>query len=184
MNSDWDKFLSEELSSKDFRDAYLEDQVRTNIAFQIKTLREQPERDWTKTYLAEKMGTHQPNITRLEDPEYGRVSISTLLKAASAFDVALLVQFVEWDDFLDRMKDVSPGSLRKKPFSLGIPKQEGSVNKSRPQSSKLIASNVIEIRTVRETPVNDFPVKKEQLALDFGVQDKMKTIAGYDIKTA
>ena len=37
---------------------------------------------------------------------------------AEAFDVALLVQFVEWDDWLDRMADVSPAALEKRSFDL------------------------------------------------------------------
>jgi transcriptional regulator with XRE-family HTH domain len=114
--SPWSKQLIKELAEPAFRHAYLEDQVRTNIAFQIRALREQPGRQWTQAVLAEKLGTGQGAISRLENPDYGKVTLQTLLEVAAVCDVALLVQFVEWEDWLTRMADVSPSALRKRSF--------------------------------------------------------------------
>jgi transcriptional regulator with XRE-family HTH domain len=93
------------------------DQIRTSVAFQIRALRDQ--RDWTQKDLAEKAGKPTNSISRLEDPDYGKLTLTTLLEMAKAFDVALLVQFVEYDDWLNRMADVSPPALRKRSFNLG-----------------------------------------------------------------
>jgi transcriptional regulator with XRE-family HTH domain len=110
-----DEFLKA-LDEGAFRTAYLSDQVRTNIAFQIRALRDQ--RGWTQSKLAEKAGKPANSISRLEDPDYGKLTLTTLLEIAEAFDVALLVQFTEHDDWLNRMNDVSPAALQKRSFSL------------------------------------------------------------------
>jgi transcriptional regulator with XRE-family HTH domain len=108
--------LIRNLADREFREGYLEDQVRTNIAFQIHALRTQ--RGWTQQQLAQEAGKPANGISRLEDPDYGRVSLTTLLEIAEAFDIALLVQFVEWDDWLQRTADVSPPALQKRSFDI------------------------------------------------------------------
>jgi transcriptional regulator with XRE-family HTH domain len=111
----WTEGFIRKLSDKAYRDAYVADHVRTGIAFQIRALREA--RTWNQTQLGQRMGKPQNVISRLEDPDYGKVTLSTLLQVASTFDVGLIVQFVEWDDWLLRMEDVSPAALQKESFN-------------------------------------------------------------------
>ena len=42
-----------------------------------------------------------------------------MLGNAVAFDIPLLVQFADWDDWLSRMSNVSPSALRKRSFKCG-----------------------------------------------------------------
>lgn len=114
-----DAFLKE-LSQKEFRAAYMADQVRTGIAYQIKAMRDQDGRKWTQEQLGELMGKPQSNVARLENPDYGKVTLTTLLEVAKTMDVALTVQYVEWDEFFERMADVSPSALEKKSFDLEV----------------------------------------------------------------
>jgi transcriptional regulator with XRE-family HTH domain len=116
--SPWSRQFAEQLSEKEFRDEYMMDQVRTNIAFQIRALREQPCRQWTQAELAGRADTTQSVISRIENPDYGSMTPQTLLEVAAAFDLPLLVQFVEWEDWLQRMSDVSPAALAKRSFNL------------------------------------------------------------------
>jgi transcriptional regulator with XRE-family HTH domain len=177
MSSGWDDTLYVDLQNKEFRDAYLADQVRTGIAFQLRAMREQPERGWSQTQLAEKIGKHQPVVARLEDPDYGRVTLTTLLEAASAFDVALLVQFVEWDDFLKRMEDVSPSGLQKRPFNaVSIEKRRRDHSARR----KGQTSNVLEHPMVNQylTDANDV-----QMSLDFDTGGKKRDQFEYRVET-
>ncbi len=104
------KRLFEKLKSKSYREAYVAEHVRTGIAYQIRALRTQ--RGWSQKRLAEEMGKPQSVVSRLEDPDYGKVSIQTVLEGAAAFDVALLVQYVSFPEFLRRTQDVSPEALR------------------------------------------------------------------------
>jgi transcriptional regulator with XRE-family HTH domain len=116
--SPWSDSLTRKLSDKDYRFAYLDGQVKSTIAFQIRALREQPDRNWSQSELGARAGKPQSVISRLEDPEYGKASLQTLLEIAQALDVALLVQFVEWGDWLSRMKDLSPQALQKRSFDV------------------------------------------------------------------
>lgn len=116
MTSSWTKDFVEQLSDKEFRHAFMADQVRTHIALAIRILREQAGREWSQTELGRRCGKPQSWISRLEDPEYGKVSLSTLLEIAEAFDLPLLVQFPEWSDWLVRMKDQSKGDFEKSGF--------------------------------------------------------------------
>jgi transcriptional regulator with XRE-family HTH domain len=88
--------------------------VRTGISYQIRALRAQ--RGWSQKKLAEEIGKPQSVVSRLEDPDYGKLSVQTLLEVASAFDVALLIQYVNFPEFLKRTRDVSQEALRADSF--------------------------------------------------------------------
>jgi transcriptional regulator with XRE-family HTH domain len=104
------KRLFEKLKSKPYRQAYVAEHVRTGIAYQIRSLRAQ--RGWSQKRLAEEMGKPQSVVSRLEDPDYGKLSVQTILEWAAVFDVALLVQYISFPEFLRRTQDVSPEALR------------------------------------------------------------------------
>lgn len=98
------------LTRKDYRNGYMQSRVRSNIAYQILALRKKF--GMSQTEMAEKTGKKQSVISRLEDPEYGRVTLGSLLDIASSLDVALLVQFVSYPDFLERTSDMSEAALQ------------------------------------------------------------------------
>ncbi len=104
-----DRARIERLGSKAYRDAYLEAQVHSWISHQFRALRKSM--GLTQKEMAEKIGKPQSVISRLENDEYGKVSVQTLLDVAQAVDVALLVQFVSYPDFLERMRDKSPAGM-------------------------------------------------------------------------
>jgi transcriptional regulator with XRE-family HTH domain len=109
------KKFADELSEKEMRDAYLEEQTRTKLAQQIRALRVQ--RDWSQSNLGRMLEKPQSNIARLEDREVARYTLSTLFELASAFDIGLVVEFVPYDDFLRRAHDLSPSHLQVQSFS-------------------------------------------------------------------
>ncbi|MCZ7560461.1 MAG: helix-turn-helix domain-containing protein [Burkholderiaceae bacterium] len=98
------------------RQAYVEAEVASGLAHQIRALRTQ--RGWTQKDLADKLGTTQAAISRLEDPSYGRPSIKTLLDVGAAFDVALQVRFVSFVRLLQETRSVSREQLEVEPFEV------------------------------------------------------------------
>lgn len=100
------------LRRKAYRDAYVEQHVKTSLPFQIRAMREEPERDWSQADLGEKAGMRQNAISRLEKADYGNLSVNTLLRLASAFDVALLIKFVPFGKLIEEFKDLSAEALQ------------------------------------------------------------------------
>ncbi len=82
------------------RHAYLEAEVMTGLAHQIRAVRMQ--RGLTQDALAKLMGTTQAAVSRLEDPSYGRYSLKTLMDLAKTFDTGLQVRFVSFVTMLQQ----------------------------------------------------------------------------------
>ncbi len=75
------------------RDTFVEALLRYTIAEQVRVNREA--RNWTQRELAERCGSNQSTISRIENCRDLRLlpSLDLLQRIASAFDCALLVQF-------------------------------------------------------------------------------------------
>ena len=88
-----------ELKDKQYRDAYVASQIRMSLPVQIRELRKS--RDMTQPQLAQLSGMTQPRISEIERPGERRLNIETLLRIASAFDVALQIKFVPFEELID-----------------------------------------------------------------------------------
>lgn len=115
------KTLINRLKKKGFRDAYVKSHLTHGLAHQVRALRIQ--RGLTQKDLADKLGLKtQSAVARMEDPSYGKLSIVTLLKLSSVFDVALSVRFVSYKNFLSEREDLSPVALCAESFEDEAPK--------------------------------------------------------------
>lgn len=101
--------LWERLRDKPYRDGLLQAEINNGLAFQIRAL--QRDRGWTQAELGEKVGVRQALISQWEDPNYGRYTLSSLRKLASAFDVALLVRFAPYRELADWIIERTQESL-------------------------------------------------------------------------
>ena len=125
----WAKF-----QSKIYRDAFVASHLKTNVAAQIVTMRE--DRGWTQHKLAEVSGMSQPRISLLEDPNYEKMTLSTLKRVASAFDVALVVRFAPFSELLLWANSASSQNL-------GVPSFKDD---NLPQASLITNSNYLQIQ--------------------------------------
>lgn len=91
--------LAQQLRSKGYRDEFVAAQIRVGLPMQCRALRES--REWTQPQLAEAAGMSQPRISEIERPGERKLNIETLLRLASAFDVALQVRFVPFSQLVD-----------------------------------------------------------------------------------
>lgn len=107
--------LKNRFENKEFRSAYVADFARSSVAYQVRDIREA--REWSQKDLAVKAETTQSAISRMENPEYGRFSVSTLLDLARAFDVALLIRFVPFRDLFETASDFSKSAMNVASFS-------------------------------------------------------------------
>ncbi len=82
------------------RSKFVESHLDKSIAYQIRSLRDGE--GMTQAEFAAKLGIKHPNnvSARLENPYYGKWSISTLKQIAAACDVVLVVWFIPFGRFL------------------------------------------------------------------------------------
>jgi transcriptional regulator with XRE-family HTH domain len=90
-----------DLKDTRYRRGFVEGHAKDTIAFQIRMLRKA--RDWEQRDVAAALGNPklQPMISRYENPDYGRYSVTTLLELAEVFDVALVVRFAPFSELLE-----------------------------------------------------------------------------------
>jgi len=100
--------LLEPFLDRGYRDSYLEGYVKGSIAIQIRALREKL--GLSQARFARKMGMTQSVISRLENAEYGSVTVSTLLKVAKENKVGLSIRFTDYLNVVHA--DLSPSALK------------------------------------------------------------------------
>jgi transcriptional regulator with XRE-family HTH domain len=109
MSSVKNQLLGNFKSSKEYRHAFVEEKVRTQLAVQIKAIREQ--RNISRPEFATLMQKAPSWVFRLEDPNQSPPTISTLLQVAEAFDVDLEIRFRRFSGLLNQLERLTPESF-------------------------------------------------------------------------
>jgi len=79
------------------------------------------DRGWNRSDLARESGMTPNNFSRLEDPEYGKHTLSSLKRIAAALDVALVVRFVPFSQFIDWISGTPYLDRGIRPEALAVP---------------------------------------------------------------
>jgi len=87
------------LKDKEYRDAFVASHIKQGIPFQIRALRDKNE--LSQEELATLIGKQQEAVSRLENLNYEKYTLTTLKELASAFDVGLVVRFVPFSELVE-----------------------------------------------------------------------------------
>jgi transcriptional regulator with XRE-family HTH domain len=119
--------LLESWKDRTYRAEFVRERVRSSIALQIRALREQ-RNHMTQAQLGQLMGKEQPWISQLEDPEYGKMSVATLLSLAEAFDTDLEIKFRPFSRSLNELVHQGPDYFQVRSFDEELPDLENAGN--------------------------------------------------------
>lgn len=106
-----DELRRDLLADEEFRCGYAESFLNTFVAAQIKAIREQ--RGLTQAELAEKIGSKQAGVSRLENVNYSAWKTETLRKLARALNVRLRITFETFGVLLDEVEEFNRESLER-----------------------------------------------------------------------
>ena len=104
--------LVRKLGNDKYRMSYLSARLKAFLANQIRALRG----DKSQAEFGKRIGKPQSVISRIEDPEYGNLSVQTLLDIAEKLSLALIIQFVDWPTFLRFTEETASNPLAPEPF--------------------------------------------------------------------
>ena len=99
----------EEIRNKEYRHGLVNAQIEIDLPLQIRALRKQLV--GTQSELACLTGMKQARISDMEKPGKVHFSLETLRRLAEAFDVALVVRFAPFSEFLDWSGNFNPDTF-------------------------------------------------------------------------
>ena len=117
LSSSRDRLLKR-LKEFAYRHAWAEAHVTNGIAFQLRAMRKA--RGWDQEQLAQKAFGNpklQSLISRYENPDYGKYSLSTLFDFARAFDVVLQVRYAPFSELIKWEEDLPSADLNVPSFA-------------------------------------------------------------------
>lgn len=145
--------LREKLArSKQYREAFTASVVKRMIPTQIRALRKQHE--YTQVQLAKESDLTQGVISRAEDPDYGNLTVNTLVHIAGGFDCAFVGRFVAFSELAKWYVSIGDEQqLRVPSFS----EDHGFIERKEPQTaaSALTAAGEYEVAGESTTGAGD-----------------------------
>lgn len=90
----------------EYRRLFVAERLRATVALQIRALRQQ--RQMTQAKLGEAIGMAQTWVSKLEDPDYGKMTVATLLRLAHAFDTDIEIKFRPFTETLNTLPTQGP----------------------------------------------------------------------------
>lgn len=102
------------------RARFVESHLDKKLALQIRSLRG----DLSQEDMEQKVGIKQQALSRLENPLYGKATITTLKKIAAGCDVGLLVEFVPYSQLVNRVSGTPYTERGYGPETMNVPSFE------------------------------------------------------------
>ena len=99
--------LANKLRERGYRQSYVTHHVKAFLASQVRALRGAR----TQREFGARLGKGQSVVSRLEDENYGQVTLQTLFDITKKLDLALIVRFVDFPTFLNFTSDFSESAM-------------------------------------------------------------------------
>lgn len=109
MDSNSNNSLWKKLQRPKYRDAFIAENVGVQIASELRSLR--TSRGKSQDQLAADINMNQATISQMENPEYRKYNIGSLIRFAQYYKVALDVRFVSLVDYVRRVATETPQAL-------------------------------------------------------------------------
>ncbi len=93
--------LLQSFRDPEYRHTFVDERLRASVALQIRALRQA--RAMTQKELGDAIGMAQTWVSKLENPDYGKMTVATLLRLAEAFDTDLEIKFRPFSRTLDSL---------------------------------------------------------------------------------
>ena len=93
------------LREKLYRQHFVEAQVKRGVPFQMKALLKKQK--LSQAELADRAGLTQGAVSRALNPNYGNLTLNTIIRIAAGFDVAFVGLFVPFSKLLDYSDSLS-----------------------------------------------------------------------------
>jgi transcriptional regulator with XRE-family HTH domain len=85
-------------TDKKYREEYAIAMLKRMIPYQVRAIRKK--RGWSQGQLAEAANVTQGVISRVEDPNYGNLTLTTIGRIAAGYDLAAIVKLVPFSELL------------------------------------------------------------------------------------
>ncbi|MCX6634508.1 MAG: helix-turn-helix transcriptional regulator [Acidobacteria bacterium] len=125
------------LRDAEYRHEFVKERVRSSVALQIRALRLQRD-NMTQKQLGDAIGMAQTWVSKLENPEYGKMTVATLLRLAEAFDTDLEIKFRPFSRTVDMLSRQGTGYYE-------VPSFEEEFG-----SEELTAEDIAKVRAIQE----------------------------------
>ncbi len=155
--------LVEKFRNRKYRHSYVVAHTRRFLARQMRKFRG----DLSQTEFGDLLGKQQTVVSRLEDPAYGKWTLQTLFEIAEKLDVAVVVRFVDFKDFLTFTSEMDEEHTKPASYASAAMESVG-VNDISPQTLARIAAEQTQqfSQNVRQLQQSD---RQQEIAPD-GIQ--------------
>ncbi len=116
----------ERLQDKEYRDWFVQERSYRMLAMQIKRMRGFQ----TQAEFGKLLGKQAHAVCRWEDTKYRGYSLSTILEIAASLDVAVIVRFADFSDFLTSVDTTNEKIMKPQPWYLAMQETHGTYAKT------------------------------------------------------
>ena len=117
--------------------------------------------DMSQEQAMDKLGMNQNAISRLENPYYGKATLTTLKRIAAAYDVGLLVEFVPFSRLVDHVSGTPSTDPGLSPLTMNVPSFEEELQRGDLEATQDNTSALRELRLYSEwTPAGSSDVQQ------------------------